>query len=88
MVNLKDPWRVIRRNAELDDLRVHDLRHCFASIGAMRGMSLTMIGALLGHQDVATTQRYAHLSDDPIRSAGDEIGGHLAGLLGKAQKPA
>lgn len=81
LVNLKDPWSVIRQHAGIEDVRIHDLRHCFASVGAMRGMSLPMIGALLGHKDVATTQRYAHLSDNPVRTAADEIGSLMSGLL-------
>ncbi|WP_181951697.1 hypothetical protein [Sulfitobacter mediterraneus] len=51
------------------------------TIGAMSGMSLPMIGALLGHKDIATTQRYAHLSDNPVRSAADQIGHRLNELL-------
>ena len=81
LVNLKDPWGVIRKCAGIDDVRIHDLRHCFASIGAMSGMSQPMIGALLGHKDIATTQRYAHLSDNPVRSAADQIGHRLHELL-------
>ena len=81
LVNLKDPWGIIRKCAGIDDVRIHDLRHCFASIGAMSGMSLPMIGALLGHKDIATTQRYAHLSDNPVRSAADQIGHRMHELL-------
>ena len=83
LVNLKDSWGFIRRCADLEDVRVHDLRHCVASSGAMSGRSLPMIGALLGHKDIATTQRYAHLSDNPIRSASDQIGSRLSTLLGE-----
>ena len=81
LVNLKDPWGIIRHNAGIDDVRIHDLRHCFASIGAMSGMSLPMIGALLGQKEIATTQRYAHLSDNPVRSASDRIGNRIRDLL-------
>ena len=62
-------------------MRLHDLRHSFASVGAGMGESLLMIGALLGHRRQATTQRYAHLSDDPVRAAADRITGHLAAAL-------
>lgn len=71
----------IRKCAGIDDVRIHDLRYCFASIGAVSGLSLPMIGALLGHKDIATTQRYAHLSDNPVRSAADQIGHRLNELL-------
>ena len=82
LVNLKDPWGAIREAAGLEDVRVHDLRHSFASVGAAGGMSLPIIGALLGHTQVATTQRYAHLSDDPLRAASDVIGGQIAAAMG------
>jgi integrase len=81
LVNLKDPWDAIRKAADLDDLRIHDLRHSFASVGAAGGMSLPIIGALLGHKEIATTARYAHLSDDPLRSAANTIGNKIADAL-------
>ncbi|MCH7793908.1 MAG: integrase arm-type DNA-binding domain-containing protein [Proteobacteria bacterium] len=76
-----------RKAAEFDlptgllDVRLHDLRHSYASMGAGLGESLHVIGALLGHRDTATTQRYAHLSDDPVRAAADRISGHLAAAM-------
>lgn len=82
LVNIKDPWSVVRRAAGLDDVRIHDLRHSFASVGARSGMSLPVIGALLGHRDTATTARYAHLSDDPLRAAADSIGQEIADTMG------
>lgn len=81
LVNLKDSWGAIRDAADLSDVRIHDLRHSFASIGAAGGMSLPVIGALLGHKDTATTARYAHLSDDPLRAAADAIGGQIADAM-------
>ena len=81
LVNLKEPWNVIRVAAGLDDLRIHDLRHSFASVGAAGGMSLLIIGALLGHRETATTARYAHLSGDPLRSAATAIGTKIADAL-------
>lgn len=55
-------------------VRLHDLRHSFASLAVNGGASLPMIGALLGHSQVSTTARYAHLADDPLRKANDEAG--------------
>ncbi len=81
LVNLKEPWDAIREAADLGDLRIHDLRHSFASVGAAGGMSLPIIGALLGHKETATTARYAHLSDDPLRSAANTIGSKIADAL-------
>ncbi|MFD1156950.1 site-specific integrase [Roseovarius aestuarii] len=78
LVNIKTPWEAIRREADLADVRLHDLRHSFASFGARAGMSLPIIGALLGHRETATTARYAHLSDDPLRSAVESIGSEIA----------
>ena len=84
LVNIKDSWAAIRQDAGLDDVRIHDLRHTFASFGARSGMSLPVIGALLGHTSSQTTQRYAHLSDDPLKVAADTIGVDIAASLGVA----
>jgi integrase len=65
----------------LTDLRIHDLRHSFASIGAGGGLSLPMIGALLGHTQAATTARYAHLAADPLKQATNFIGGRIAAAM-------
>lgn len=81
LVNLKDPWGIIRTAAGLTDVRPHDLRHSFASVMVAGGASLPVIGALLGHRDVKTTSRYAHLSTDPLRVAADHVGGVLASHL-------
>ena len=74
-------WRRIRAAAGLDDVRLHDLRHGFASTGAVGGLSLPVLGALLGHTQPATTQRYAHLSADPLRAAADSISGRIAAAM-------
>jgi integrase len=81
LVNLKDPWGIVRKAAGLDDVRPHDLRHSFASVMVAGGASLPVIGALLGHRDVKTTARYAHLATDPLRVAADQVGGVLASHL-------
>ena len=78
LVNLQKPWRRIRKAAQLEDVRLHDLRHSFASIAVAGGMSLPMIGALLGHSQPATTARYAHLSADPLKVASDSVGNKIA----------
>ncbi|MBL8702607.1 MAG: site-specific integrase [Alphaproteobacteria bacterium] len=81
LVNLEKPWRRIRRAADLDDVRLHDLRHSFASVGAGIGEGLPIIGKLLGHRNTATTARYAHLSADPIRAANEKIGLRISAAL-------
>ncbi|MEM1132749.1 MAG: tyrosine-type recombinase/integrase [Pseudomonadota bacterium] len=80
LVNLQKPWRAIRGMADLEDVRLHDLRHTFASVGAGMGLSLHMLGRLLGHTQAATTRRYAHLAQDPVRSAADAVGTELLRL--------
>jgi len=81
LVNLKSPWGIIRTAAGLPDVRPHDLRHSFASVMVAGGASLPVIGALLGHRDVKTTARYAHLATDPLKAAADQVGGVLASHL-------
>jgi integrase len=77
LINLQKPWRRIRGRANLADVRIHDLRHSFASVAAGTGMSLPMIGKLLGHSQPVTTARYAHLAVDPIRAASNLIGAEI-----------
>ncbi len=81
LVYLQKPWVRICKRARLEGVRLHDLRHSFASVGAASGLSLPMIGALLGHRQPATTQRYAHLADDPLRQANDVIGERIAAAM-------
>ncbi|MDA8021142.1 MAG: site-specific integrase [Thermoanaerobaculia bacterium] len=81
---LQNTWNRIRREADIGDVRIHDLRHTYASYGVNGGQSLAMIGKLLGHRKVQTTMRYTHLADDPLRQAAESIGAELtAGLEGK-----
>lgn len=74
-------WQRIRKQAGLDDVRLHDLRHSFASVGAASGMSLPMIGALLGHSQAQTTERYAHLIGDPLKQAANVIGDKITAAM-------
>jgi len=78
LINLQKPWRRIRNAAGLDDVRIHDLRHSFASVAVGSGQSLPVIGALLGHSQPQTTARYAHLAADPLRAASDDTAGRIA----------
>jgi integrase len=79
--NLRRPWLHIRTAADLRDVRLHDLRHSFASVGVAGGLSLPVLGALLGHTQPATTQRYAHLAADPLKQATDLIGQRIAAAM-------
>jgi len=74
-------WTRIRAAAGLVDVRLHDLRHSFASIAVSGGASLPIIGALLGHSDIATTQRYAHLIDNPLKAASEAVGKKISTSL-------
>lgn len=74
-------WTIVRDMADLKDVRLHDLRHSFASLAVSDGASLPIIGALLGHADSATTQRYAHLHDDPLREASEAVGDQITAIF-------
>ena len=81
ITDLQKPWRRIRARADLQDVRIHDLRHSYASRALALGESLTMIGKLLGHTQVQTTARYAHLARDSIQNAAARITGSIGGNL-------
>ena len=87
LTDLQRPWRRIRKRAGLEDVRIHDLRHSFASRTLALGESLTMIGKLLGHTQVQTTARYAHLARDSMQTAAsritESIGENLLGEPGE-----
>ena len=87
LVNLQKPWQRLRESAGLSDVRLHDLRHSFASIAVSTGHTLPVIGKLLGHSKATTTERYAHLADDPLRAANDRIGAELAKAFGDEGSP-
>jgi integrase len=88
LVNLEKPWQRIRKAAKLEDVRLHDLRHSFGSVAASGGQSLIVIGKMLGHSQPATTARYAHLADDPVKAASDAVGARIAAAMnaGKAAR--
>ncbi len=80
--DLKRPWLMIKRRAGLVGLRIHDLRHSYASVAVGAGLGLPIVGKLLGHTQASTTQRYAHLGDDPIRRASAVISDKIATAMG------
>lgn len=79
--DLKKPWAAVKRAAGLEGVRLHDLRHSFASFGAGASLGLPIIGKLLGHSQAATTHRYAHLDADPLRRAVDTIGATISAAM-------
>jgi integrase len=84
LIGIDKVWFHVRTAAGLQDVRLHDLRHSFASMGVSGGLSLPIIGALLGHKHAATTARYAHLSADPLRAANDMVGARIAAAMKRA----
>ncbi|MFT4131884.1 tyrosine-type recombinase/integrase [Labrys sp. (in: a-proteobacteria)] len=79
--DLHKPWHRITDHAGLEGLRIHDLRHTFAATGAGGSLGLPVIGRLLGHRNVETTQKYAHLADNPLRVAADRIADEIAAKM-------
>lgn len=79
--DLQPFWRRVRARAGLKDVRIHDMRHTFASVAVAAGQSLPMIGKLLGHSQVQTTARYAHLAGDPVRSAANDVAAKIAAQM-------
>jgi site-specific recombinase XerD len=77
----------VRAKAKLGDARIHDLRHTFASLLVSGGMTLPMVGWLLGHTQAQTTLRYAHLYDDPLRAGLDQVGEVLRPKLRLVEGP-
>jgi len=91
VVNVAKAWERVKTEAStkqdkqptvnVTDLHLHDLRHGFASVGVSGGLSLPLVGALLGHADQASTQRYSHLQTDPLKIAADRIGGEILAAM-------
>ena len=76
--NLDDAWKIIRARAGLEGVRIHDLRHSYASRALALGEDLTMIGRLLGHRQIETTARYAHLARDSAQEAAERVAASIA----------
>ncbi len=78
MTTLKRPWERVCKAAEIEGVRLHDLRHSVGAVAASGGDSLLVVGALLGHKRAASTERYAHLSADPVRKASERLGATIS----------
>jgi integrase len=83
LIGIDKFWFRVRAAAGLRGVRLHDLRHSFASMAVAGGLSLPVIGALLGHKHPTTTGRYAHLSADPLRAANDVVGKRIAAVMNR-----
>ena len=81
-------WEKVRKLAGIEDVRLHDLRHTFASQAAMQGIPLPVVARLLGHAQVQMTLRYAHVSDRDVEAAAERVGGVMAGIMnGSSARP-
>lgn len=87
LTDLERPWRKVRAMAGLEDVRIHDMRHTFASGALELGEALPMIGRLLGHTQVQTTARYAHLASTPVKEAASKVADSLAMALRSDRPP-
>lgn len=85
ITDLQRPWQRIRKQARLDDVRIHDLRHTHASLAAAAGHSLPQIGYLLGHTQSQTTARYAHLEDASARQASNSVEALMVEFIGETE---
>lgn len=86
LTDLQHPWRRIRARAGLPELRIHDLRHSYASGALALGEGLPMIGKLLGHTQIQTTARYAHLASDPVKAAAGKVSDTIGKAIWKGRK--
>jgi integrase len=86
--DLQPFWQRVRARAGLKDVRIHDLRHTFASTAVAAGQGLPMIGKLLGHTQVQTTARYAHLAADPVKEAANQVSESIATMIGASASSA
>ena len=87
MVDIKKPWGNLLKHSGLSGWRIHDLRHAFASMMVNSGASLPIVGKILGHTQARTTQRYAHLEENPARKAAEEAAAKIAAALQATPKP-
>ncbi|MCR9140308.1 MAG: site-specific integrase [Alphaproteobacteria bacterium] len=83
LVNLQKPWLRIRQAAGLHDVRMHDLRHTYASVAVMSGIDPFLLKEIMGHRNLQTTLRYAHFADEAVQRAAGSVAGKLAGALGR-----
>ncbi|MBD3678670.1 MAG: tyrosine-type recombinase/integrase [Rhodobacteraceae bacterium] len=87
VTDLQNPWQRLRKAAGLEDVRIHDLRHTYASMAVMNGIDLLTVGKILGHSNYQTTQRYAHLADEAVQRAAGAVASKMANALRRPAKP-
>ena len=74
-------WYLVRKRAGIEDVRLHDLRHSYASWAVMRGVPLPTVAKLLGHRQVSMTLRYAHVHDKEVEAAAERVGRIITNIL-------
>ena len=79
LIGVSHRWVTVRGRAKLPGVRIHDLRHSFASFAVANGASLFLVGKALGHTQATTTERYAHLADDPVRAVAESVAREILG---------
>lgn len=83
LVNLNSPWLRIRKLADLEDVRMHDLRHTYASVAVMSGIDPFLLKEIMGHKNLQATLRYSHFADEAVQQTAGSVAGKLAGALGR-----
>ncbi|MGX9353980.1 tyrosine-type recombinase/integrase [Roseobacteraceae bacterium S113] len=87
LINLQKPWLRLRKRAGLEDVRMHDLRHTYASVAVMSGIDPFLLKEIMGHKNLQTTLRYAHFADEAVQRAAGSVASRLAGAMGGAFSP-
>jgi integrase len=83
LVNINSTWRALKQDAGIENLRLHDARHNFASVAVSAGVNLAFVQKMLGHKHIATTQRYTHLADDPVKASVEATAEKIAKQMGR-----
>ena len=83
IIGLQKAWEMTRQWCGIEDVRLHDLRHSFATFAVSDGASLYLVGKALGHKQGRTTERYAHVADDPVKAVSNRTANHIAALMGQ-----
>ncbi|MEH6647885.1 tyrosine-type recombinase/integrase [Sulfitobacter sp.] len=81
LINLQKPWRRIKAKAGIDDVRMHDLRHTYASVAVMSGIDPFLLKEIMGHKNLQTTLRYSHFADEAVQKAAGSVASRLAGAM-------
>jgi integrase len=87
LVNINKSWHRIKAAAGMEDVRMHDLRHTYASVAVMSGIDPFLLKEIMGHKNLQTTLRYSHFADEAVQRAAGSVASKLAGALNRQSKP-